>query len=251
MLHGYTTITQGKSCSSKGGLVIYIDNKYKAEPIMNLNIYEHWEGLIIKVNGGNLSKSLTIGNIYRPPRTNNEQINSFINEFSSAVVSLENSNRELIIAGDFNINLLKINENETYSNFFDTLTSHSLYPQITLPTRFTRTNGTLIDNFFCKLGKAVLESWKTINDFLSKTKTQNKFPTFFKENDDKITDKKDITNKFNIFFTNIAQTITNDIKYDGNKNYSYYLNKYIHTVFKFQNIDEETVKKTIQSSYKK
>ena len=117
VLHGYTAITQGKSCSSKGGLVIYIDNKYKAEQIMNLNIYEHWEGLIIKVNGGNLSKSLTIGNIYRPPRTNNEQINSFINEFSSAVVSLENSNHELIIAGDFNINLLKINENETYSNF--------------------------------------------------------------------------------------------------------------------------------------
>ena len=104
MLHGYTAITQGKSCSSKGGLVIYIDNKYKAEPIMNLNIYEHWEELIIKVNGGNLSKSLTIGNIYRPPRTNNEQINSFINEFSPAVVSLENNNHELIIAGDFNIN---------------------------------------------------------------------------------------------------------------------------------------------------
>ena len=28
---------------------------------------------------------------------------------------------------------------------------------------------------------------------------------------------------------------------------SYYLNKHINTVFKFQNIDEETVKKTIQS----
>ena len=79
-----------------------MDNKYKAEPIMNLNICEYWEGLIIKVNGGNLSKSLTIGNIYRPPRTHNEQINSFINEFSSAVVSLENINHELIIAGAFN-----------------------------------------------------------------------------------------------------------------------------------------------------
>ena len=95
--------------------------------------------------------------------------------------------------------------------------------------------------------KTIRNTWKTINDFLSKTKTQNKFPTFFKENYDKITDKKDIANKFNIFFTNIAQTIANDIKYDGNKNYSYYLNKHIHTVFKFQNIDEETVKKTIQS----
>ena len=38
------------------------------------------------------------------------------------------------------------------------LVSHSLYPQITLPTRFTRTNETLIDNFFCKLSKYTLES---------------------------------------------------------------------------------------------
>ena len=34
-----------------------------------LNMYEHWEGLIVQINGGNLSKSITIGNIYRPPRT--------------------------------------------------------------------------------------------------------------------------------------------------------------------------------------
>ena len=103
------------------------------------------------------------------------------------------------------------------------------------------------ESCFNRFKNDIRNTWKTINDFLSKTKTQNKFPTFFKENDDKITDKKDIANKFNIFFTNIAQTIANYIKYDGNKNYSYYLNKHIHTVFKFQNIDEETVKKTIQS----
>ena len=54
-----------------------------------------------------------------------------------------------------------------------------------------------------------------------------------------------------IFFSQTAQTIANDIKYDGNKNYSYYLNKHIHTVFKFQNIDEETKENYTMSSYKK
>ena len=29
---------------------------------------------------------------------------------------------------------------------------------ISFPTRFTRTNGTLIDNFFCKLSQSMLES---------------------------------------------------------------------------------------------
>ena len=47
----------------------------------------------------------------------NEQINAFTTEFSSVVASLTNSNNEFIIAGDFNINLLKINEIEVNSNF--------------------------------------------------------------------------------------------------------------------------------------
>ena len=74
-------------------------------------------------------------------------------------ISLErNCKNSLIIAGDFNINLLKLNENDMYSSYFDALISHSLFRQITFPTRFTRTNGTLIDNFFCKLSQSMLES---------------------------------------------------------------------------------------------
>ena len=38
------------------------------------------------------------------------------------------------------------------------MTSYSLYPKITFPACFTRTNGTLIDNFFCMLNKFVLDS---------------------------------------------------------------------------------------------
>ena len=54
--------------------------------------------------------------------------------------------------------MLKINEQEHCSRFFDMLTSFSLFPQITLPTRFTTCNDTLIDNFFCHLAKYILES---------------------------------------------------------------------------------------------
>ena len=114
--------------------------------------------MIVDIKGGCLSKTITIGNIYRPPRTTNDSLNVFIEELSYTLSTLENNNTQLILAGDFNINLLKLNDNEIYSNFFDTLVSHGLYPQITFPTRFTRTNGTLIDNFFCKLSKYTLES---------------------------------------------------------------------------------------------
>ena len=72
--------------------------------------------------------------------------------------SLDQIQHNVIFASDYNINLLKLNEDELISDFFDLLTSHSMYPQITLPTRFSERHGTLIDNLFCKLTKTILES---------------------------------------------------------------------------------------------
>ena len=44
--------------------MIYVDDQYKSKVTFNLNTYELWEGLIIKVQGNSLSKTFTIGNIY-------------------------------------------------------------------------------------------------------------------------------------------------------------------------------------------
>ena len=98
-----------------------------------------------------------------------------------------------------------------------------------------------------RLQNDITNTWKTINDILSKTKIQTKSPTVIVENGVTHTDKLNIANKCNQLFTNIAQTLARDIKYDGTKKYKYYLNKHINTVFDFQNIDEETVRKTIQN----
>ena len=64
------------------------------------------------------------------------------------VISSRNTTQS---AGDYNINLTKLNENEL-------LTSHSTCPQITLPTRVSERHGTFIDNLFCKLTKTILEN---------------------------------------------------------------------------------------------
>ena len=149
-LDGYNWITQGKTSSKKGGLIIHIDSKYTYEVIQNLNNYELWEG--------GLTKPAIIRNIYRPPRNLNDNLEQFITECSLMLSSLDQIQHNVIFAGDYSINLLKLNEDELISDFFDLLTSHSMYPQITLPTRFSERHGTLIDNLFCKLAKTILES---------------------------------------------------------------------------------------------
>ncbi len=64
---------------------------------------------------------------------------------------LEGNNNEAILAGDFNIHLLKLNNKMVFSEYFDILTSKNVYPKITLPTRLSNYNATLIDNFLCRL----------------------------------------------------------------------------------------------------
>ena len=52
------------------------------------------------------------------------------------------------LVGDFNIDLLKINERVAFKDFLDSMISFGLYPSITLPTRLTDNSATLIDNIF-------------------------------------------------------------------------------------------------------
>ena len=67
-----------------------------------------WEVMFIEI--GNLHKSIIIGNIYRPPRESNELITQFNDEFSKVMHHKIMKGEKLIMSGDFNINLLKINE---------------------------------------------------------------------------------------------------------------------------------------------
>lgn len=155
-IDGYQCISQGKICSSKGGLVIYLKDKYKWK-IKNVNVnYKIWEGQFIEVSGGGLNKNIIIGNVYRPPHNTHS---TFQTEFSSVLAKLEKCNAEVLIAGDCNINLLKISQTDSvFSDFFYCVLSHSFYPKITLPTRFSKKHGTLIDNVFCKLSNYTLDT---------------------------------------------------------------------------------------------
>ena len=121
--------------SKNGGLIIYVDKIFQYEVQLNINTYEYWEVLIIKVTTGGLSKTITIGNMYRPPSMVREHIRHFINAFTTIILSIEKSNKTINLAGDYNLNLLKTKTISICSEFFVFFISHSIFPQITLPTR--------------------------------------------------------------------------------------------------------------------
>ncbi len=85
--------------------------------------------------GDTLNKPITIGSIYGQSNENNEHYIEFINEMLLILNKFGTNNNEVIITGDFNIDLLKINDRPLISEYFDMLTGNSFYPKITVPTR--------------------------------------------------------------------------------------------------------------------
>ncbi len=105
---------------------------------------------------GNSNKPINMVNMYHPPNDLLDSYNEFIKELTPVISTFQNNNNEIIVAGDFNINLLQINDRHIVGEYFDMFTSHSVYPIVSLPTRLSNNHATLIDNFFCKLTETTM-----------------------------------------------------------------------------------------------
>jgi len=57
----------------------------------------------------------------------------------------------VVVTGDFNIDLLKLNDRAIVHEYFETFLSNGFIPKITFPTRLTVRSATLIDNIYVKL----------------------------------------------------------------------------------------------------
>jgi hypothetical protein len=150
-IENYHCISKPKSCSSHGGLIIYLHQMYDYDvSSVNLENSDVWEGLFIRIKDPITSKNIELGNIYRPPKdsNSNENVNLFITEISPILSKLNKSKALTILAGDFNLDLLKVNHKPVINEYLETLLSHSFNPKIIHPTRLAHNSATLIDNIF-------------------------------------------------------------------------------------------------------
>ena len=108
----YKLISLGHSASTHGGVAIYLKDIYEYNIIKHVRD-RNWEGLFIEVTGRPKGQPLIIGNVYRPPNVNSISIANFTDELSNVLNIQSVSTKKCILAGDFNINLMKIHEKQS------------------------------------------------------------------------------------------------------------------------------------------
>ena len=87
------------------------------------------------------------------------------------------------------------------------------------------------------------KTWTTINEILSKPNNKKEFPSYFTMKDKKNSDKQDIANQFNTFFTNIGPDLSKKIPKHQDKSMESNLKENILSSFNFELIEQDTVKR--------
>ena len=133
---------------TNGGALLYIkeDIIYKKRNDLKILKSKLLESIFIEIINPD-AKNLIIGCIYRHPCM---ELGEFNNDFLTYLCEklLREKNKDIVLMGDFNVDLLKYENNTYTADFLDKIYSTSLIPQITSPTRITPRSETLIDNIF-------------------------------------------------------------------------------------------------------
>ena len=107
---------------------------------------------------------------------------NFLCEYLMEKFSKEN--KEIYLIGDFDLDLLKIDDKNEIEHFYNIISSNLLVPHITIPTRITPTSKTLIDNIFsnnldfvrAKSGNITITISDHMPQFIIISKTINRVP---------------------------------------------------------------------------
>ncbi|XP_065683357.1 uncharacterized protein LOC136096127 [Hydra vulgaris] len=131
-----------------GGALLYISNTliYKLRYDLNMLKPKLLESVFVEIIIPKKS-NIIIGCIYRHPSID---ISEFIKSYLIPLfekLSME-KNKTTFLIGDFNVDLLKANSDNSVSEFLDTIALNNFLPFISLPTRITNHSKTLIDNIF-------------------------------------------------------------------------------------------------------
>ena len=125
-------------------------------------------------------RNTVIGCTYRPPYMDAREFNDTF--LQNTLEKLSYKNKDIILIGDFNIDILKYDTNNDSAAFLDMMYENFLLPYISSPTRVTPRSQTLIDNIFSNviedeiisghITATILDHYVQFTLFKNKTKSQ-------------------------------------------------------------------------------
>ena len=129
-----------------GGAGMYIKNNIEFEIITNLTqSYSNVSESIFVELKHIKKRNVIVGSIYRHHTAVQLFIDTF---FQKALQFITKTKKTCVLAGDFNVDLIKYGDNCKIDVFYDELSSHTFRPLILQPTRVTSKTRSLIDNIF-------------------------------------------------------------------------------------------------------
>ena len=137
--------------STKGGARLYFSEKFNYKRRDDLRIYEskQLESVFVEILSEKNGQNLIVGCVYKHP---NLDVSDFNNYLHRLLEKISGENKKIVLLGDFNIDLLKLDLHDDSSMYFDIISSFGLLPTILRPTRITSRSTTLIDNIFSNFG---------------------------------------------------------------------------------------------------
>ena len=131
-----------------GGVALYIEKQYEFTQVheMSYVINDLFEIVTFEKKFNN-AKNIVVSCCYRTPGGSLQEFNDEINIF----LEHYKTNKSYILCGDFNINTINYDTHKHTKDFADTLLNAGLLPMITLPTRISASNSTLIDNIYTNI----------------------------------------------------------------------------------------------------
>ena len=164
-LPGYVMFTNDRNRYG-GGVAVYVSLRYtgcKVDEFNQMETFIESVGVEVKWN----SRMFIFICIYRPPQGN---VNDFINALNDILTIAKDKNyNEIFILGDINLNLLQHN-NDIIQDLVNLMSSYSLFPLTTLPTRVTDTSATLIDHIWSTFVE------NNVGNYVIKTDITDHFP---------------------------------------------------------------------------
>ena len=144
-IEGYKEFYTASHCS-KGGVALFVNENYDIFERSDLKTQNDcFESVWVEIKNTR-NKNILRGCIYRHPKHDRSE---FMIYLETSLKNVSSENKEVNICGDFNVDLLKINEINNYQLYYNLICSFGFLPLIIQPTRVVdNQTPSLIDHIF-------------------------------------------------------------------------------------------------------